>query len=462
MLDIQLGRRSQTSSTTCNGATRRDFLRVGGLGFGCLGVGGLSLADMLRMQAHAAERKTSDDGNADKPSGKPARAKSVLLVYLGGGLSHHDTFDLKPDAPSEIRGKYSSIGSSVTGLRVGELLPQMAKTMHKLTLVRSGAHNNDHHETATNWVLSGRFGSPFGDYPAIGAVVSNQLGFRGVLPPYMAIPKNPSFTWELGKSAFLGGRYESFSTGDPNSQNYKVRDVAPVEQFTAKRAERRESLLAAVDGLARQVQGNDQIATYDEFRQRAANMVLSNDAQGAFAIEKEKDALRERYGRNTFGQSCLLARRLIEGGVRFVTVNYGGWDHHAKIFEGLDKKLPEFDTGFSALLDDMDERGLLADTLVVAMGEFGRTPKINKDAGRDHWGPAASMLFAGAGVSRGKIIGATDREGGRVTERPIAPADVAFTVLESLGVDPHNELVTPDGRPIPILDQGSFVKDLFA
>ena len=442
MLDIHLSRRS----TTCNGLTRRDFLRVGGLG-----LVGLSLADALRLEAHSEE----------KSHGKQPRAKSIVLVYLGGGLSHHDSFDMKLEAPEEIRGKYGSIGSKVSGLRVCELLPKMSQTMDKLTLVRSGSHNNDHHETATNWVLSGRFGSPFGDYPAIGAVVSHELGFRGALPPYVAIPKNPSFTWELGKSAFLGGRYESFATGDPNAQNFRVRDVSPVEQLNERRAGRRKSLLQAVDGLAREIEGNDQIATFDEFRQRAATMILSPEVQASFAIDKEKDSLRDRYGRNTFGQSCLLARRLIESGVRFVTVNYGGWDHHAKIFPSLDKKLPEFDAGFSALVDDLDERGLLSDTLVVAMGEFGRTPKINKDAGRDHWGPAASLLFAGAGVRRGQVIGATDREGGKVTQRPIAPADVAFTMLDALGIDPHAELVTPDGRPIPILDGGSAVQELF-
>ncbi len=443
MLDIHLSRRS----TNCNGQTRRDFLRVGGLG-----LLGLSLADALRLKSRA---------NDHSSTGKQPRAKSIVLVFLGGGLSHHDSFDMKPEAPEEIRGKYGSIGSTISGLRVCELLPRMSQTMHKLTLVRSGAHNNDHHETATNWVLSGRFGSPFGDYPAIGAVVSHELGFRGALPPYVSIPRNPSFTWELGKSSFLGGRYESFATGDPNAKDFRVRDVAPVEQLAERRIERRQSLLQAVDGLAREIEGNDQIATYDEFRQRAANMLLSPGVQAAFALDQEKDALRDRYGRNTFGQSCLLARRLIEGGVRFVTVNYGGWDHHAKIFPSLDKKLPEFDAGFAAFIDDMDERGLLDDTLVVCMGEFGRTPKINKDAGRDHWGPAASLLFAGAGAKRGQILGATDREGAKVTERPIAPADVAFTMLDAVGINPNSELVMPDGRPISILDGGSVVSELF-
>jgi hypothetical protein len=432
MLDVILG-----------GMSRRDFLRVG-----ALGSLGLALPGLLRSQARAG-------------AGRGARAKSVLLVYLGGGLSHHDSFDPKPDAPPEIRGKYKTIDTCVPGLRVTEMLPRMAKVMDRLTLVRSGAHNNDHHETATNWVLSGRFGSAFGDYPAMGAVVAHETGFAGELPPYVAIPRNPSFTWELGKSAFLGGRYESFKTGDPNAPGFRVQDVSPAEPLTAARARRRQSLLEAVDGLAKQVEGNDQIATYDEFHERARVMILSGEARGAFAVEKEPDRLRDRYGRNTFGQSCLLARRLIEAGVRFVTVNNGGWDHHAKIWDGLGKRLPEFDRGFSALIEDMDARGLLKETLVLAFGEFGRTPKINKDVGRDHWGPAASLLFAGAGVRRGQVVGQTDKQGAYVTRQPVAPADVACTVYEALGIDPRKDLLTPDGRPVEILDQGATIQELY-
>jgi hypothetical protein len=310
--------------------------------------------------------------------------------------------------------------------------------------------------------MSGRFGSAFRDYPAIGAVVAHEMGFRGELPPYVAIPRNPSFTWELGKSAFLGGRYESFKTGDPNAPNFKVQDVAPAEALTSKRASRRKSLLAAVDELARKVEGNDLISTYDEFSRRAAALVLSKEARAAFAIDRESDRLRDRYGRNTFGQSCLLARRLVERGVRFVTVNFGGWDHHARIWDGLKNKLPELDTGFSALIEDMHERGLLSDTLVVCMGEFGRTPKINKDIGRDHWAPAASLLFAGAGVRPGLVLGATDRQGAYVTRRPVAPADVAWTIYDAVGIDPRKTLTTPDGRPVEILDSGDVVRELFA
>lgn len=442
MLDIFLNPRR---SRFCNGATRRDFLRVG-----ALAPLGFSLANLLRLNAQAGT------------SAGTARARSVILVYLGGGISHHDTFDLKPDAPLEIRGKYRSIPSNVPGTHVGELLPRMAKTMDKVCLVRSQAHDNDHHETATNWVLSGRFGSAFGDYPAMGAVVAHEMGFAGLLPPYVAVPRNPSFTWELGKSAFLGGRYESFKAGDPNQPGYKVRDLTVAEPLAPPAAERRRTLLAAVDSLSTRIKGNDQLATYDEFRGRAAEMLLNTEAQAAFDIEKESEKLRDEYGRTTFGQSALLARRLVERGVRFVTVNFGGWDHHAKIWEGLEKKVPDFDQGFAALIHDLDQRGLLKDTFVVAMGEFGRTPKINKDNGRDHWAKAGSMLFAGAGVQRGKVIGATDREGAFVTDRPVRPADVACTIFEALGINPRKQIFTPDGRPLEILDQGETMRDLYS
>ena len=429
----------------CNGLSRRDFLRVGGLA--PLGV---SLASLLRLEASAAANPAR------------GRAKSVVLVFLGGGISHHDSFDMKLEAPEEIRGKYGAIPTSVPGLQVCELLPKLARTMHRVTLVRSGTHENDHHETATNWVLSGRFGSPFGDHPSMGSIVAHQTGFDAALPPYVAIPSNPRFTWELGKSAWLGGRYESFKCGNPNEENFRVRDLTRPENLTPETLMRRQTLLAAVDRLASRIEGNDQILTYDDFSKKAAEMVLTPIAQGAFDISKEDGKLRDKYGRTEFGQSCLMARRLVEAGVRFVSVNYGGWDHHKKIFPSLDKKLPEFDTGLSAFLEDMDERGLLEETLVIVMGEFGRTPKLNKDAGRDHWGRAGSLLFAGAGVRRGHVVGATDKNGAFVTERPVRPADVGWTLFEALGIDPSKELLTPEGRPVSILSEGGLVRELYA
>ena len=292
MLDISL---TQKTHRFCNGWSRRDFLRIG-----ALSPLGLSLGGLFSMEKMVAA--------APATLARGARAKSVLLVFLGGGLSHHDSFDLKPEAVEEIRGKYKGIPSDVAGLHVGELLPKMAKTMGKVALVRSQQHGNDHHETATNWVLSGRFGTPFGDHPAMGAVVAHETGFAGKVPPYVAVPKNPSFTWELGKSAWLGGRYESFKAGDPNAKDFKVRDLACPVPMKPAQVERRKSLLAAVDSLSRQIEGNDQIATYDEFQKKAAEMVLSPDAQSAFDIDKESDKTRDEYGRNEFGQSCLLAR----------------------------------------------------------------------------------------------------------------------------------------------------------
>ena len=442
MFDINL---SQSVNKLCNGQSRRDCLRVG-----TLGPLGLTMAHLLQQRSILADEAPQ------------RRAKSVILVYLGGGLSHHDSFDMKPDAPEEIRGKYKPVSTCVSGIQICELLPKISGIMDRVALIRSGSHTNDHHETATNWALSGRFGSAFGDFPAIGAVVAHELGFSSQIPPYVSIPHNPSFTWELGKSAFLGGRYESFKAGDPNQPGYRVRDLVRTTALTDKSIERRRTLLQAVDSLARQVEGNDQIATYDEFQKRASEMILSPQARTAFDIEKEPAALRDSYGRNMFGQSCLLARRLVEAGVTFTTINYGGWDHHGKIFASLDKKLPEFDMGFSSLIRDLDERGLLKDTLVACFGEFGRSPRVNKDEGRDHWGPAASMLFAGAGVQPGQVIGATDEHGGYAIKRPVRPADVAYTIYSSLGIPPRRQIHTPDGRPVEILDQGELIQELYS
>ncbi len=444
MIDISF---KNSTTRLCNGAAAATFFASAGLA-----------SSVYPWPGCSRDRRPR---SAMPPFPRPPRAKSVILVYLGGGMSHHDSFDPKPDAPEAIRGIYKAIPTNVPGLQVTEMLPKMAKVMDKVCLVRSGTHENDNHEIAANWMLSGRFGSPFGDYPAIGAVVAHETGFAGTLPPYVSIPKNPSFSWELGKSAFLGGRYESFKAGDPNEAGFKVRDLGLREPMPPRVIERRKTLLHAVDHLGAQIKGNDQMATYDQFQQKAAEMVLSSEAQSSFDMDAEKAEMRDNYGHTTFGQSCLLARRLIERDVKFVTVSYTGWDHHKKIFEGLGKRMPPLDQGLSALLSDMDDRGLLKETLVVVMGDFGRSPKINKDAGRDHWGRAASLLFAGAGVAGGKVVGATDKEGAYVTDRPVRPADVAHTVYSALGIDPKKELRTPEGRPISILNEGGLVEELY-
>ena len=427
----------------CDGTSRRDFLRVGGLA-------ALGLPSLLRSEARA------DGSAAVEPT-----AKSVILVYLGGGLSHHDSLDPKPDAPAEVKGKYEARETRIPGVRFGALMERLAARNDAFSLVRSAAHGNDHHETATNWVLSGKLGSAFGDYPAIGSVVAHELGYRGPMPPYFAVPKNPAFTWELGKSAFLGGRYESFKAGDPSAGEFKVQDVSISKDLPVGRIDRRQSLRQAVDGLARQVEADDQLRTMDEFYRRALDLVTSPEARRAFDIGREDPRLRDRYGRTTTGQSCLLARRLVEAGVRFVTVSSGGWDHHANIFPSLDKRLPELDLAVSGLLDDLAARGLLDSTLVVVMGEFGRTPKLNAMGGRDHWGHAASQIWAGGGVKPGRVIGQTDDQGAYVAERPVSPADVAATIYRAVGVDPSRHLLTPENRPVAILDEGSAITELF-
>lgn len=358
MLDFVPGNRP------CTGSTRRGFLAGS--------FGALALA-----------------GRARSESSDPAQTRSVILVHLGGGFSHIDTFDPKPDAPSRIRGNYAAISTSVPGLQIGEKLPRMAKRMDRIALVRSFTHDSDHHETATNRVLSGRSGSAFGEYPAMGAVAAHEFASRNGTPVYFAIPRNPSFTWELGKSAGLGKRCESTPTGEPENAN-------------------------------------------------------------------EPPAVRERYGLGTLGQSLLLARRLVNSGARFVTVNAGGWDHHANIFDRLDSQLPELDRGLSALIEDLD-----GGTLLVVMSEFGRTPGINANGGRDHWAAAATVLFAGAGVKPG-VIGRTDRYGAFVTDRPVSPADVAQTIYASLGIDAKKMVPTRDGRSTAILDSGEPIREVMS
>ncbi len=438
------GKRNQTQ---CNGVSRRDFLRVGGAS-----ALGLSLADLLRADAAWAA------GAGPKP-----RARNVLLVYLGGGQTHHDTYDPKPDAPAEIRGKYGVIPTRIAGVKFSDQMPRMAEALDLYTLVRSQVSGSDHHETSSQWMLTGNYGTAQGgDFPSIGSVVTHETKPLNTLPPYVAIPRNASFTWELGKAAWLGEQYESFKAGDPAQPNWKVTNLGLQADVNTARLGRRKSLLDSVDSLARRVEGSSALQSMDSFYQRAAQMVLSEEARLAFDLSKESEKTRETYGKtDRFGAQALLARRLVEAGVRFVFLNFGGWDHHGKIFENCDRVLKPYDQAVAALLRDMQERGLLKETLVAIYGDFGRTSKINKDAGRDHWANAGSMIFAGAGVRGGQVIGQTDEKGEFVTERPVRPAEVAATLYDALGVDYHKELHTPAGRPVRILTDAAPVHELF-
>jgi len=440
----------KASQTLCSGTTRRDFLRVGGLS-----AMGLALPDLLRMEA------------AQAAAGVPgkAKAKNVILVYLGGGLTHHDTVDPKPDAPAEIRGKYGVIPTKVAGVKFSDQMPVLAQCNNLFSLVRSQVSGSDHHETSSQWMLTGNYGTAQGgDFPSIGAVVTHETKPLNTLPPYVAIPRNCSFTWELGKAAWLGEKYESFKCGDPNQAGWKVTNLGLQQDVNVERLGRRKSLLESVDGLARRVQGSADLQSMDAFYQRAAQMVLSEEARTAFDLSKESDQTKDTYGRgdkNRFGMQALLARRLVEANVRFVFLNFAGWDHHAKIFESCDRMLKPLDQAVGALLQDMNQRGLLNETLVAVYGDFGRTSKINKDAGRDHWANAGSMIFAGAGVRGGQVIGATDERGEFVTERPVRPAEVAASIYHALGVDYQKELMTPPGRPVRILPDTAPIHELY-
>lgn len=445
MLDVQAGK----NRILCDGMSRREVIRLG-----ALSVLGLTLPDMLRLEAAQAASGLA----------KRAKAKSILLIYLGGGLTHHDTFDPKPDAPQEIRGKYGVIPTGISGVRFSSLMKETAKVTDIFALCRGQVVGSDHHETAAQWMLTGNYGvMQGGDYPSIGSIVTHETQPMNTLPPYVAVPRNHSFTWELGKSAFLGERYESFKSGDPSQGNWKVPNLSLMADVPEDRLIRRESMLKSIDDLARRVDSSDQIASMDSFYQKATQMILSPEARMAFDLSKETDATREMYGRkDRWGAQALLSRRLIEAGVRFVLLQYSAWDHHAKIFENCDRMLPDFDKAVAALLKDMKQRGLLDDTLVAMYGDFGRTSKINKDDGRDHWGNAGVMLFAGAGIQGGQVIGTTDERGEYVLERPIRPPEVAATIYHALGIDYDKALVTPQGRPVRILPDCEPVHELWS
>ena len=444
MLDVNAGQ----GPVQCDGISRRQMLRLGGLS-----ILGLTLPDLLRLEAAQA---------ADKFATK-AKAKNVLLIYLGGGLTHHDSFDPKPDAPQEIRGKYGVEKTGISGIRFSDQMKEMAKITDIYALCRGQVVGSDHHETAAQWMLTGNYGvMQGGDYPSIGSIVSHETQPLNTLPPYVAIPRNHSFTWELGKAAWLGERYESFKAGNCGDGNWKVPNLSLLDGVDESRLNRRQTMLKTIDTLAKKVESSDAIGSMDTFYQRATQMILSPEARQAFDLSKEDAKTQEMYGKDFWGKQALLARRMIEANVRFVMLNQGGWDHHAKIYEACDKALPALDRSVAALLRDMKQRGLLADTLVAMYGDFGRTSKINKDAGRDHWGNAGCMIFAGAGVRGGQVIGATDERGEYTVERPIRPPEVAATIYHALGINYEKALYTPQNRPVPILPECEPIKELWA
>lgn len=431
----------------CDGVTRRDVLRVGGLG-----LFGLGLVDYFRLRAKAENRKS-------------ARAKSCILLWLDGGPSHLETFDLKPEAPAEVRGPFQPISTKVAGIQISELLPQTAAITDKLAIIRSLTSPLGEHGLANSYLLTGYKPSQVLQYASYGAVLSHLRNDQPILPPYVAIPEARS----TAGAGFLGAAHEPFATGgDPSKPGFNVRDLNFFPGVTEQRIHRRREFLAEFDKAQAKLEAST-TSTNRPFEQ-AYRLVTSKAAKQAFDLNAEPGEVRARYGPRMFGQSCLLARRLVESGVPFVSVLNTGWDTHeglvlslrdgysgAKVGVGL---IPTFDLAFSALIADLDERGLLEETLVIAMGEFGRTPKLNTGGGRDHWPRVFSAVLAGGGIRGGQVVGASDRVGESPSDNPVTPSDLARTIYTLLGIDPDRELHTSDGRPVPVNQGGRVIREL--
>lgn len=435
-----------STNRTCDGVSRRNLLRVGSLA-----VGGLSLPNLLRGEAAAKETGTS------------TRRKSVILVWQAGGPSHLDMYDLKPTAPAEYRGEFKPIPTNVPGIDIGEHLPLQAAMFDKFSVVRSAFHTNAGHGMGSQWMLTGYQPTiEVNDniYPSCGSVVA---ALRGPNEPGMPAYCNVPNRLDLGKAAYLGASFNPFSPdSNPNDNGFQVRNMKLPGNLSLNRLERRQQLLGEVDTIRRDIDTRGDIVGLDKFYRDAFEMVTSEKALRAFDVHKEDPKLREKYGRNDLGQSCLLARRLVESGVTYVTVQAGGgWDTHGNNFAELKSRLlPQFDRAVAALVDDLFVRGLQDDVLVMAMGEFGRTPRINPQAGRDHWPGAMSVLFAGGGLQMGQAIGTTDARAEYPTSKPYTPGCVLSTMYHTLGIDHHHVFYDHGRRPLPVLSEGQPIPEL--
>jgi len=393
---------------------------------------------------------------------------NCILVWLDGGPSHYETFDPKPDAPSEIRGEFKTIPTAVPGTRFSEAVPNLAKAADKFTIIRSICHKDPNHGGGNHYMMTGTptpvpvaCGAFVTFHPSFGSVVSYHRGVRDGMPAYMSMPQ----VSRSGGPNFLGGSHAPFViNGNPNEKGFQVRDVVLPPEISEGRAASRRDLLASLDRMHRYEEklAEDPAVTFDQYHHQGVDLVLSPKAQAAFDIHREPEPVRDAYGRNDFGQRLLLARRLVEVGVSWVTVYYGGWDHHTKIFDAFKgDHVRRMDTGVAALIQDLDQRGLLDNTLVVLLGEFGRTPKVNKDAGRDHWPHAMSVLMAGAGIPRGQVVGATDAKGYHAAENVFRPEDFAASLYTKMGIDPTRVLHTNTGRPVQSVSNGRLIPELF-
>lgn len=432
----------------CSSASRRSFLQIGSLG-----IGGLTLPNLMRMQNAAAEE------------GKPVRKKSVILIWQAGGPSHLDMYDLKPNAPTEVRGEFRPIPTNINDIQISEHLPLQAQIMDKLAIVRSAFHTNAGHGMGSQWMLTGYQPSiEVNDniYPSVGSVVARLQGANDPgLPAYVNLPRQLG----MGKAAYLGASFNPFSPeSDPNSDGFQVRNLKLPGRVDNSRLDRRQGLLGQLDQIRRDIDLKGDIEGLDTFYRDALQMVTNDKAIQAFDIKQEDEKLREVYGRNDLGQSCLLARRLVEAGVSFVAVQAGGgWDTHGDNFKQLkDRLLPQYDRAVATLVKDLHDRGRQDDVLVMACGEFGRTPRINPGAGRDHWPGAMSILYAGGGLKMGQVIGSTNEKAEYPTSKAASVGCVLSTMYHTLGLDYRHVFHDHARRPLPVLNEGQPIAELIA
>ena len=424
-----------STSSCCDGISRRGMLQVGAL----TGLG-LTLPMSLAGQAVAGDK---------------ARNTNCILIWTRGGTSHHDTFDPKPDAPVSVRGEFGVIDTAIPGIKFTEIVPNMAREAKRFALLRGWNPRNGSHGTADQWVMSGRRFNSTIRYPTYGSVVSYRHGFKSAMPPFVQLGTDVDRRYGGGTSGILGIEHNPFEiSADPNADKFTVRDITPPSGISFDRVDRRREVLARIDALQRSADiQQDALAAQDEYYQAAFNMITAPETKKAFDIASEDEKLREGYGRHKFGQSCLLARRLIEAGVRFVTVTDGGWDTHQNNFKSLkDSRLPPIDKALPQLLTDLEDRGMLDTTLVLWLTDFGRTPKINSASGRDHWATSGFAIMAGAGVPPGQVLGETDAEGGHVSKDEYFSDDIATTVYQKLGIPDDLIAYSPDGRPVRLIE----------
>ncbi len=448
------------TSRYCDGLSRRSFVQLGVAGMASVG-----LADVLRA--------------TESQSAGPKKNTSIILIWLDGGPGHMDMYDMKPEAPVEYRGLWRPIRTNVPGIEITELFPKQAKVADKFSIIRSLHHDSGDHFTAGHYMLTSRGGASGADtqgkYPSLGSIATKLAGpRRHGMPAHVAVPYAMSIGLRPGYfgANYLGLEHNPFeSDGDPNQANFQVNNLNLTSGMSVERLEDRRSLLSAFDNMRRVADNTRTIEALDRFHQKAFDLVAGPDGRKAFDINQEKPELREQYGRNTWGQSVLLARRLVEAGSTFVTVHFGGWDHHWDLQKGYENYLPKVDAAVATLFEDLSARGLTDQVCVVLCGEFSRTPKMNDGGnggpagsmgtpGRDHWGQAMFCLMGGGGIKGGTIVGSTTAKGETPKDRALTPSDLHATIYHVLGVDPHVNFLNHTGRPVPALDQGEVISEL--